>query len=115
MLALLRLPDSHLDEATVSDRLRAYAPPGSATVAAAVAAGASAAGLAARRRLARHFWALAATALDRQLSRALFVLEAGLSTIAIHFLRCLPRPGAGAAAAGKDSAGGAGGGGGLHS
>ncbi|PNW73920.1 hypothetical protein CHLRE_13g578100v5 [Chlamydomonas reinhardtii] len=104
LLALLRLPDSHLDEATVSDRLRAYAPPGSATVAAAVAAGASAAGLAARRRLARHFWALAATALDRQLSRALFVLEAGLSTIAIHFLRCLPRPGAGAAAAGKDSA-----------
>ncbi|KAG2438910.1 hypothetical protein HYH02_010705 [Chlamydomonas schloesseri] len=105
LLALLRLPDSHLDEATVSARLRAYAPPGSATVAAAVAAGASAAGLAARRRLARHFWALAATALDRQLSRALFVLEAGLSTIAIHFLRCLPRPGgSAAAAAGKDAA-----------
>ncbi|KAG2487371.1 hypothetical protein HYH03_013942 [Edaphochlamys debaryana] len=92
LLALLRLPDSQLDEATVSERLRAYAPAGSATVAAAVAAGASAAGLAARRRLARHYWALAASSLDRALGRALFVLEAALSTIAIHFLRCLPRP-----------------------
>ncbi|GFR52148.1 hypothetical protein Agub_g14663, partial [Astrephomene gubernaculifera] len=92
LLALLRMPDAQLDEQTVTERLRAYAPAGSATVAAAVAAGSAAGGLAARRRLARHFWALAATSLDRQLARALFVLEAALSTIAIHFLRCLPRP-----------------------
>ncbi|GIL51286.1 hypothetical protein Vafri_7316 [Volvox africanus] len=91
LLALLRLPDAQLDEQTVTDRLVMYAPAGNAAVTAALAVG-SAGGLAARRCLARHFWALAATSLDRQLSRALFVLEAALSTVAVHFLRFLPRP-----------------------
>ncbi|KXZ49324.1 hypothetical protein GPECTOR_22g918 [Gonium pectorale] len=99
LLALLRTPDAALDEGALSDCLAAYAPAGSASVAAALAAGASAAGAGARRRLARHYCALAATTLDRQLCRALFVLEAGLSTIAIHFLRCLPRPHSGVSAA----------------
>ncbi|GLC49201.1 hypothetical protein PLESTB_000193200 [Pleodorina starrii] len=112
LLALLRLPDAQLDEAAVAERLLAYAPAGSATVAAALAAGSSAGGLAARRRLARHFWALAATSLDRQLSQALLVLEAGLSTVVIHFLRFLPRPLSGispllAANGGKGGGGGA--------
>lgn len=35
---------------------------------------------------------LRASAADRQLGRALSVLETGLSVIVLHFLRCIPRP-----------------------
>jgi len=59
---------------------------------AAAAAAAGAGGLPARRRLARHYLALAASLLDTQLGRSLYLLENALSIIVIHFLRYLPRP-----------------------
>lgn len=43
---------------------------------------------------------LRAGAADRQLGRALSVLETGLSVIVLHFLRCVPRPSGGGAVQG---------------
>ncbi len=49
-------------------------------------------GLPSRRRLAHHYLALAASGLDRQIGRCLFVIENGLAVVLMHFLRYLPRP-----------------------
>ena len=75
LLSLLRSPDRHLDDTTCTHKLAAYGPAGGGAAAAAaqaaeLAAAGEAAGIQgaggplARRRLARHYLALAASQLD---------------------------------------------------
>lgn len=100
LLELLKAPDRQLDDVTAAAKLAEYGPVGGAAAAEAAAfmadsvggAGAGAmvgfaGGLPARRRLARHYVALAASALDGLLGKALFVLENALAIIVLHFLR----------------------------
>jgi len=117
LLGLLRMPDRALDDATCAEKLVEYGPPGGAAAVAAaedsaglegVSGAGGLGGLLARRRLARHYLALASSQLDTLLGKDLFILEHSLAIIVLHFVRYLPRPlsSAPGAAAGAAAAGG---------
>ncbi|KAF5839634.1 hypothetical protein DUNSADRAFT_290 [Dunaliella salina] len=113
LLGLLRMPDRALDDATCAEKLVW----GAAAVAAAedsaglegVSGAGGLGGLLARRRLARHYLALAASQLDTLLGKDMFILEHSLAIIVLHFVRYLPRPLASAPGAASAAAGGGGG------
>lgn len=114
LLSLLRAPDSQLDDATCSAKLREYGPAGGAAAQGALRAAAQAqangggstdngngalpaamstgGGLPGRRRLARHYLARASSRLDATLGRCLVSAENALAVLTMHCLRYLPRP-----------------------
>lgn len=94
LLALLRSGDRAGGPATmqITSELRSYVTPGSGL------ASTSAAPVA--RRAALQSLSLCASALDRRLASALYILENALAVVLLHFLRYLPRPFGMATAAG---------------
>eukprot|EP00798_Chlamydomonas_sp_ICE-L_P006432 gene6432-3061_t len=97
LLDLLKTPDLTMDEATCVSKIQEYGPSASCSTLMPLGSGGEESGAAhpdslfSRRRLTRHYVAMAASKLDHLLGSQLSIVENSLAIVLLHFLRCLPR------------------------